>query len=84
MKSKKRKRRNKAACWILVISGLLMIVGGVVNGQGIIGVIGQLLIKFQIITSPLLVFFYCSICFNLCDLWVIGWIFSNLWSVSYF
>lgn len=54
-KSKRKKRSNKAACWILVISGLLMIVGGVINGPGIIGAIGQLLIKSQIITSPLLV-----------------------------
>lgn len=33
-----------------------MIVGGVINGPGIIGAIGQLLLKSQIITSPLLVF----------------------------
>ncbi len=55
-KSKRKKRSNKAACWILVISGLLMIVGGVVNGPGIIGVIGLLLLKSQILTSFLLVF----------------------------
>jgi len=55
-KSKRKKRSNKAAYWILVISGLLMIVGGVINGPGIIGVIGLLLLKSQIITSLLLVF----------------------------
>jgi len=34
----------------------MMIVGGVINGPGIIGAIGQLFIKSQIITNPLLVF----------------------------
>ena len=54
-KSKKQKARNRAACWILVVSGILMIIGGVINGPGIIGAIGQLLVKSQIITNPLLV-----------------------------
>jgi len=55
VKSKKRKSRNRAACWLLVVSGMLMIAGGVINGPGIIGAIGQLLVKSQLITNPILV-----------------------------
>jgi hypothetical protein len=54
-KTKKQKTGNKAACWILVVSGVLMIIGGVINGPGIIGAIGQLLVQSQLITNPLLV-----------------------------
>jgi len=54
-KSKRRKKSNTAACWILIISGLLMIVGGVINGPGIIGVIGRILVWSEMITNTLLV-----------------------------
>ena len=60
-KSKKRKSRNRGACWILVISGLMMIGGGVINGPGIIGAIGQFLVWSQFITNPLLVLIIAAI-----------------------
>ena len=60
-KTKKRKPRNRGACWILVISGLMMIVGGVINGPGIIGTIGQILVWSQFITNPLLILIIAAI-----------------------